>query len=97
MTREAELEAILAHGRRTRRRASRGLWLVAAVVGVVCLVGFAIAMLGEPGVATTPPRVAAPARGGGLGIGLAIGACAGIVIGFAIGRQRATHSSRNKP
>jgi hypothetical protein len=96
VSREADIEAILAHGRRTRKRTPRWLWLLAGAVGVVCAVGFAIAMLG----ADEPVRPAVerrPASGGGLGIGLLIGACVGIVIGFSIARQRADHSSRNTP
>lgn len=94
----AALDDILAHGRRTRTPVSRGVWIAALVVGVVCAIGFAVLLLAEP--SAEGPR--APARtassgGGGLGIGLVIGACAGIVIGFAISRQRADHSSRNKP
>lgn len=94
----AALDAILEHGRRTRKPVTRGLWIAALLVGVVCAIGFAVMVLAEP--SSAGPR--APARtassgGGGLGIGLVIGACAGIVIGFAIGRQRADHSSRNNP
>ena len=96
MSRDADIEAILEHGRRTRKPTPRWLWVGAAIVGGICAVGFAIAMLGAD--APAHPAVEhRPASGGGLGIGLLIGACVGIVIGFSIARQRADHSSRNNP
>jgi|GEM_PF-3145511 len=96
MTRDDDIEAILEHGRRTRKPTPRWLWLVAALVGGGLAVAFAIVLLGagEPAGPTVEPR---PASGGGLGIGLLIGVCVGIVIGFSIARQRADHSSRNNP
>jgi hypothetical protein len=94
--RDADIEAIVEHGRRTRKRTPRWLWLIAAVVGVGCALGFAIALLGA-GEPAHPAVERRPASGGGLGIGLLIGACVGIVIGFSIARQRADHSSRNNP
>lgn len=108
MSRDDQIEAILEHGRRTRARPSRWLWIVSALVGGCCAVAFAWVMLadGDPapvpgnmagGVTDTPAVQRRPGSGGGLGIGLVIGACVGIVIGFSIGRQRADHSSRNSP
>ncbi len=96
MSREDDIEAILEHGRRTRKPTPRWLWLVAALVGGGLAIAFAIALLGagEPAGSSVERR---PASGSGLGIGLLIGACVGIVIGFSIGRQRADHSSRNNP
>jgi hypothetical protein len=96
VSRDDDIEAILAHGRRTRKRTPRWLWLVAAIVGGGCAIGFAIALLGA-GAPAHPAVERRPASGGGLGIGLLIGACVGIVIGFSIARQRADHSSRNTP
>lgn len=97
-TSEQALAAILEHGRRTRKPVPRGLWIAALLVGIACAVGFGVMMLSEPSSAgPRAPARTAPRGGGGLGIGLVIGACAGIVIGFAIARQRADHSSRNKP
>lgn len=97
MATDDEVEAILEHGRRTRRPTPRGLWIVAAIVGVVCAAGFVIMLLGDPEPGPRLARRASGSGGGGLGIGLVIGACAGVVIGFAIARQRADHSSRNRP
>jgi hypothetical protein len=107
-----DIEAIVAAGRRTRTATPRWQWVAAAIVSAICLVGFAVVVLGE----RAPGRHGAPARsiaiptaipscgatiardpGSGLGIGLAIGAGLGVVIGFAIGRQRRSHSSRSSP
>ena len=46
VSRDADIEAILEHGRRTRTPTPRWLWVVAAIVGGICVVGFAIALLG---------------------------------------------------
>jgi hypothetical protein len=95
VSRDDDIEAILEHGRRTRKPTPRWLWLVAALVGGGLAIAFAIVLLAaEPAGPTVEQR---PASGGGLGIGLLIGVCVGIVIGFSIARQRADHSSRNKP
>lgn len=96
MSRDDDIEAILEHGRRTRKLTPRWLWLVAALVGGGLTIAFAIVVLAadEPTASSVARR---PASGGGLGIGLLIGACVGIVIGFSIARQRAGHSSRNNP
>lgn len=93
---EAAISAIAERGRRTRKRPPRWQWVAAGVVGLICMIGFAAAMLGEPvpGHRRVEP---VPVAGAGLGVGLAIGAGAGLVIGFAIGRHRRDHSSRNSP
>ena len=100
MARDDEIEAILEAGRRTRRAVPRWLWLMAAVVGVICATGFGVAMLGdaEPSVHPVARR---SGSGGGLGTdfstGLVIGAVGGVAIGFALARQRRDHSSRRRP
>ena len=96
MGRDEDIQAIAELGRRTRRPTPRWLWIVAAVVGVICVAGFAAMMLAEPAPSSHPVE-RPPAASSGLGIGLAIGAGVGIVIGFSIGRQRRSHSSRNSP
>lgn len=106
MGRDEEIQAIVEVGRRTRQPVPRPLWIVAAAIGVICVVCFAAMMLGD----REPPRPrpssladhrpeAGTGLGGlaGLGSGLVIGAGVGIVIGLAIGRQRRSHSSRNRP
>ena len=109
MGRDDEIQAIVELGRRTRQPTPRWLWIAAAVVGVICVVCFAVMMLGD----RDPPRqspsklaerrpeagagVAGVAGVAGFWGGLVIGAGGGSVIGFAIGRQRRRHSSRNSP
>jgi len=96
VAREPDIEAIVEIGRRTRKPLPRGLWIAAAIVGVICATGFAITMLGDRGSAT---RAVAPASGGGSGTGIGLWAAAGaaIVIGAAVVRHRRTHSSRRRP
>lgn len=99
--RDDRLDEILAVGRQTRKRPSRGLWIAALIVGALGVAGFAVAMLSEPAPASEVPHLprqpSAQDGGGGLGIGLWIVAGAGIAIAVAISRQRASHSSRNSP
>ena len=108
MGRDDKIDAIVALGRRTRTPTPRWLWIVATVVGVICVTCFAVMMMWDPGPSSDPPSHPLDhpaeqrppgeiAKGAGLGVGLAIGAGAGIVIGFAIGRQRRSHSSRKSP
>lgn len=90
------LAAIVEVGRQTRSVLPRWLWIVAAVVGVICATGFAVVMLSD----AAPGRPAAEHRDAptaGLGTGLVFGAGLGVVIGFALGRQRRAHSSRSSP
>jgi hypothetical protein len=107
MARDDEIKAIVEAGRRTRKPTPRGLWIAAAIVGVVCATGFAIGMLSDraPTSGSLRRDTAAQAdrasdRGSGLRSGLVTGLVIGVVIGIAIGlgitRQR-SHSSRNTP
>ena len=95
-TSDAQIAAIVAAGRATRRRPSRGTWIAAVAVSAICALGFVLLIVGsgagEPS-APAPSRAAGGCAGGlGLGIGLGIG------IGFLLGRrQRADHSSRSRP
>jgi ABC-type nitrate/sulfonate/bicarbonate transport system permease component len=108
VARDDDIAAIVELGRRTRRSPPRGLWIAAALVGVVCATGFAIVLLADPE-PTHPMPAACVEPGGrapgarvvarslsGLLTGLVLGLAAGIVIGVAIGRQR-SHSSRSSP
>jgi drug/metabolite transporter (DMT)-like permease len=104
MGRDDDIQAIVALGRRTRRPPPRWLWIAAAVIGGICVAGFAVMMLAGPGPPRPPSDHAAdrlidrrPVAGPGLGVGLVIGAGAGFVIGFSLGRQRRSHSSRRSP
>lgn len=95
---DAAIEAIVSEARKTRRKASRGVWTVAAIVGIAGAIGFAIVMLADASSSPTK-RVAAENHGSEFTVGLAVGVVVGIAIGIAIGfgivRQR--HSSRSNP
>jgi hypothetical protein len=93
--RNAEIEAILARARQTRRPLPRGLWMAAGLVAVICATGFVAIVLGDAAPARTAVA-SASSSGAGFGTGIAIGAAAGLAIGFALG-QRRDHSSRNRP
>jgi hypothetical protein len=96
VTRDDEIKAILAIGRRTRAPVPRGLWIAAAIVGGICTTGLVVALLGET--APAPARIERPSPpGAGFGTGLAVGAAGGLVVGFALARQRRDHSSRRTP
>lgn len=86
----------------------RWLWLMAMLVGAVCIGAFAHAMLVPPDAgAPASTRVTSPGSGRGFGAGLVIGIATGIAVGFAIARQRSVavephgapvdHSSRKSP
>jgi len=112
VARDDEIDAIVEVGRRTRKPTPRWLWIAAVLVGGICAIGFAVAMLAERAPAGHPPGELAGHRAGepiagpitgrptgrsGLGAGLVIGAGAALVIGFSIARHRRSHSSRNSP
>jgi hypothetical protein len=107
VARDDDIAAIVELGRRTRRPLPRWLWIAAAIVGVVCAIGFVIVLVADhapagPAPARSEPGGRPPGTGAGtrersgLLTGLMIGAAVGLVIGVAIGRQR-SHSSRNSP
>ena len=96
VTRDEEIQAIVELGRRTRAKLPRGLWIAAAIVGVICATGLVVALLGAAGPAAHQVPRPSPS-GAGFGTGLAIGAAAGLAIGFALARQRRDHSSRRRP
>jgi hypothetical protein len=64
----------------------RWLWITALVVGGLCTIAFAFAMLSSHDTAEPGPT---PTSGSGLGFGagVVIGLAAGIAIGVAIARQ----------
>lgn len=95
MGRDEDLAAIALHGRRTRTRNPRWLWIAAAIVGAICTAGFAAAMLAER--APRGSRAQVRPAGSGLGPGLVIGGASGVAIGLAVARQRRDHSSRSSP
>jgi hypothetical protein len=90
---EQVLGTIVAGAKQSRYRPTLWLWIVAGIVGGVCVIGFAFAYFGE---ASSAPSFQAPEiTAGGFAKGLAIGVVAGIAIGWALGRYR--HSSRSSP
>lgn len=93
------LRALTARARETRRPPSRGLWLVAGIVGAVGAIAFVLIFLVEPEPGTS--RAVAPREHGyGFAAGLVVGLVVGIAVGMAIQRQRqasADHSSASTP
>lgn len=103
-SRSQQIEAIVEQGRRTRRPIPRGMWLVALVLGAICVVGFVLLLVTRPPDPSTPRAPAQPDRSSGFLSGLAIGGAIGLVVGYAIARRQGsgsadgpTHSSRNSP
>lgn len=93
------LRALTARARQTRRAPSRGLWLVAGLVGLVGGVAFLAILLAEPA-PTAAPTVVAREHGYGFAAGLVVGLVVGIAVGIAIQRQRqapSDHSSASTP
>jgi hypothetical protein len=88
--RERAIAEITAAGRATRKKASRGTWIAAGVVGALCAIGFVIVLLADGTPDTTRVREARPLS---FGLGLALGVVIGLALGYAVFR----HSSRNKP
>lgn len=90
---------------RPPRRPSRGTWIAAALVGVICLVAAAFVWLSEPAPVAKPQATSPPPRSG-FATGLVVGLAAGFAIGFAIARRArrdqssgsgSEYSSRNSP
>jgi hypothetical protein len=93
---EDKAAEILRRAKAERRGSSRGLWIVAAVVGVACTIGFVWLFVGERSATPTPlPKRVVEDQGLGFGAGILVGVVVGIAIGFAIGRHR--QSSRSTP
>ncbi len=90
---EQVLGTIVAGAKQSRSRPSLWLWIVAGLVGGVCIIGFAFAYFADASSAPAfqPPEIS----GGGFAKGLAIGVVGGIAIGWTLGRYR--HSSRSSP
>lgn len=93
-----QVEAILEAGRRTRPRTSRGMWIAAAILGGICLVGFVLLMIAEPSKKSEPAvPTTAPARSArGFATGILVGGVAGLAIGYAIARHRGSKSESDQ-
>jgi hypothetical protein len=89
---EAEVAALLATAEAVRKRPSRGLWIFALAVSVVCLVGLGYGLLThwntEPDKTAIKSGASSSANGSGFGIGLMIGLGAGIGIGSMLALRR---------
>jgi len=79
---DSEVKLLLESAQATRKRPSRGMWIVAIVVSVVCVGAFAYAMISdwnEPASERVERRPTS--TGSGFGLGFMIGIAAGIAIG----------------
>jgi hypothetical protein len=89
---EAEVAALLASADAVRKRPSRGLWIFALAVSVVCLIGLGYGLLTywdtEPDQAAVKSRETTSTGGTGFGVGLIIGLAAGIAIGSGLALRR---------
>jgi hypothetical protein len=86
----AEIEALLANADAARRKPSRGLWVAAIVVSVVCMIALAYGLItywDEPPTRTTL-HANATSSGSGFGLGVAVGLGAGVVIGSLLAIRR---------
>jgi hypothetical protein len=92
MDRDDAISAITDAARAQRRKPSRALWITAAVIGIVAVIGFVALMLAD---ASAPTKKPTGTREGGTGftIGLIVGGALGIAIGYTLAR----HSSRKRP
>jgi hypothetical protein len=87
---EAEIQALLANVEAARKKPSRGLWMAAIAVSVVCMVALAYGLImywDEPPAQTTL-RPNATSSGSGFGLGVVVGVGAGVVIGSLIAIRR---------
>jgi hypothetical protein len=88
---DAEVAALLATAEAARKRPSRGLWFLALVVSLVCVLALGYGLLTywdtEPD-KTTIKSDARSGGGSGFGLGLMIGLGAGIAIGSSLALRR---------
>ena len=89
---DAEVEALLAGAKATRKRPSRGLWLAALVVSVACVIGLSYGLItswdAEPEATKLPEGSTTRSSGTGFGLGLMIGLAAGVAIGSALALRK---------
>jgi len=88
---DAEVEALLAAAKATRKRPSRSTWIIALVVSLACVIGLAYGLVTNWDV---PPEKApagqSSARGSnsGFALGLMIGIGVGIAVGSVLALRR---------
>lgn len=89
---DAEVQALLAAAAATRKKPSRGLWIAAIVVSVVCVVALGWGLIkywDEPPAQTTiKPNAHQGGSGFGLGVGFMLGLGVGIAVGSALALRR---------
>jgi hypothetical protein len=89
---EAEVEALLATAKATRKRPTRNMWLAALVISLACVVGLAYGLITSWDAPPDPRAAKSAAETGsgnrGFGLGLMLGLAAGIAIGSALALRR---------
>jgi len=87
---DAEVEALLAAAKATRKRPTRGMWLAAIVVSLACVAGLTYALVknwdAEPD--RSAVKSASRTSSGGFGLGLIVGLAAGIAIGSTLALRK---------
>jgi hypothetical protein len=89
---DAEVEALLAAAKATRKRPSRGMWAAALVMSVACVIGLAYGLVTSWDAVPDKSAVksAAATSGSGFYLGLMIGIAVGIAIGSALALRKRT-------
>jgi hypothetical protein len=87
---DAEVEALLASAKATRKRPSRGMWIAALAISVACVVGLGYGLVthwDEP--AETSVTKQAPRSGtGSFSLGLMIGLGVGVALGSLLALRK---------
>jgi len=80
---DAELDALLAPARATRKKPSRAMWIAAIVISVICVIGLAYGLITNWDVEPETGAIKAASRtgGSGFGLGVMIGLAAGVALG----------------
>ena len=93
---DAEVEALLAAAKATRKRPSRGLWVAALVLSVASVIGLGYGLVTNwdepPDTAVT--KSAPRAGSGGFTLGLMIGLGVGVAIGSLLALRKREPGAR---
>jgi hypothetical protein len=89
---DAEVEALLASAKATRKRPSRTLWIAAVIVSVLCVGGLVYGLVTNWDAEPDPEVVKSASRvnrsGSGFVLGVMVGLGAGIAIGSALAQRK---------
>ena len=86
---DAEVEALLASAKATRKRPSRGLWIAALVVSVVCVAGLAYGLITSWD--AEPEKINLRSHdNSGFVLGLMIGIGIGVALGTVLALRKRT-------